>query len=130
MSPRSLLILVMSLFPNNDLSIVSSLPYDTGNCILLPVGIRCPDLALEHPVLSTHRIHTPVSKHWVLSCMDMHAFTNEPVHTSKLIMPLTSIRILKEAFLKLYLQAFLHWNQFFFDKLSLSKFLIFFCLWI
>lgn len=65
--------------------------------------IMCPDLALAHLALLSHKIHTPVSKDRVFSYIYMTAFIKEPFQTSKLLVPLNFLKTLKDRFIKLYL---------------------------
>lgn len=56
--------------------------------------IMCPDLALAHLALLSHKILTPVSKDRVISCIYMIAFIKEPFQTSKLLVPLNFLKTL------------------------------------
>lgn len=60
----------------------------------------CPDLALAHLALLSHKIHTFVSKERVFSCIYMTASINEPFQTSKLLIPLNFLKTLKDRFIK------------------------------
>lgn len=66
----------------------------------------CPDLALAHLALLSHKIHTSVVKDRVFSCIYMTASINEPFQTSKLLIPLNFLKTLKDGFIKLIYRSF------------------------